>query len=551
MKLFIIYQLEAAICLAVFYCFYKLLLSKDANHQLKRGYIITTGFLSFLIPALTINFTINANIAYTPVTHIVRITQQFTSYTPTPQATSTLDPWQLLFWIWGIGLMAMTTRMLISLYSVNKILKESTTATNASFRITSNKIQSFSFFKAIVLNKQHFQSKAMKYILAHEQTHASQLHTLDILFVELIKSLQWFNPFAWTMAKEAMLNMEYIADNKVLTRYNDTTAYQLAIVKFSNHAGNNLLRTEFSKTNLKSRITMMNNINNQKSGGGKYILLIPVLLLLLTSFSLKIENLDISKEFSEMLPLNTEVGERILEKIPMINNLTDSRKMLDHTERRNSEKPASKINFPSEVTHKAEVQPLIDKNIALASIRTNLDLQSSLVEQDTTRIIRGRIISKDGNPASGVNVIVKGTTTGTVTNKAGDFTILVGNSYSELVIASPDNRVEVLDISEGNEFEITLRSDHLFSNLPLDESAYKLILDSTLVDDATDSRPLFIVDKKHVSNDIFLTIDPNDINTITIFKGASATKLYGNKGKNGVVLIELKKKSKKKKRTVK
>jgi bla regulator protein blaR1 len=547
MKLFLIYQAEVAICIGAFYVFYKLLLSKDVSHQLKRGYIIFTGTLAHIIPALTFNISLSGTSSTTPIAYISQITEQFATIVPAVQPVNTTSPWHILLWIWGLGLAVMLLRLIVSLYNVNRILNEATTVPNYPFKICGAEMLSFSFFKAIVLNTRHFQSPALKYILAHEQTHARQFHTVDILFIEMIKTMQWFNPFAWLFAKETALNLEYIADDQVISQYDDARAYQLAIVQLSQPTRGKLLRTEFSKSNLKNRIEMMNQVNNNRRLGWQYLLVLPLVALLLSSFSIKIKNLDIGKEIAEILPLTALVGENILEEIPLIQDLPNLKEEKNNLVELN--KKEAPVVHPSTSIRNNEVQTKrYEGSIELSP--NPLDalptMLASIGDQDTTRIIRGRVISKDGSPAPGVNVIVKGTSTGTVTNKEGEFAISVGNSYDELVIASPDNHVEVVDISQGDDFEITLKSDLTVNVLPLDRSAYINLVDSTRVVDTGDSQPLYILDEEEVSNDILKTIDPNDIDNITVLKGKGATKLYGDKAKDGVIIIKTKKKYRKK-----
>jgi bla regulator protein blaR1 len=552
MKLFLIYQAEVAICLGAFYVFYKLLLSKDVSYQLKRGYIIFTGILAHLIPALTFNITLSSSTSSTPIGYFSQITEQLATIVVAPvgQPENIFSPWQLLLWIWGLGLTVMLIGLVVSLYNVNKIMREANPVPNHSFKITGAETLSFSFFKAIVLNPQHYHSPALKYILAHEQTHASQFHTIDILFAEMIKSIQWFNPFAWLFAKESALNLEYIADNEVISQYADIKEYQMAIVQLSQPTSSKLLRTEFSKSNLKNRINMMNQPTTTSRLNWRYILLLPVVLLLLTSFSLKIENLDLSKEFSDMLPLTVGVSEKILARIPLIEDLTGLGKEKNRLKKINKEKISASIRHTSSDIQNKEVleKNTIETNDRLVSpITTAPEVTTSSIDQDTTRIIKGRIISKDGNPEPGVNVIIKGTSSGTVTNNEGEFALLVGNSYNELVIAAPNNRTEVIDISANDEFEITLTSDMQISSFPADGKNVKFMtLDSGLVL-GSKNQPLFIHDGEEMPLEEVRLLNPNDIASLKILKGESATKLYGDKADNGVVIIELKRKRKKKK----
>ena len=293
---------------------------------------------------------------------------------------------------------------------------------------------------------------------------------------------------------------------------------------------------------------MMNQTNSTRRLNWQYFLVLPVTILLFSSFSLKIENLNIGKEISEILPLTAVVSEMILEKIPHIKNLPDLKKEKNDLAQMN--KNEMPVVQPVTTMMNNEVQTKrYAGSIKLSQnpIEALPKMLPSIEHQDTTRIIRGQIISKDGVAMAGVNVILKGTSIGTVTDKEGTFTMLVGDSYNELVIASPDNLVQVIDISKDDNFIITLAPDMHVASFPTNNEKEVLILPKGGLSVSYENRPLFILDEKELSQEEIMQIDPNNIKEITVLKGDGATKLYGDKGINGVVIIELKKESKKKK----
>ncbi len=218
MKEILIYQLEVACCIAFFYLFYKVVLKKETNFQLKRLFIIFSSLVAFVLPALNIQYSLNTGPTSIPLEYLNMIPKQIIAYSPTSAPTNEMNLWLVLSVIWGIGLLIMLLRLLLSLYHVNRILKDAAKEPKGKiFKITNTNVQSFSFFKTIVLNTRHYHSKAMKYILAHEQAHSDQYHSVDVLFVELLKAFQWFNPIAWLFAKESIQNLEYLADKEVVT----------------------------------------------------------------------------------------------------------------------------------------------------------------------------------------------------------------------------------------------------------------------------------------------------------------------------------------------
>lgn len=327
MKELIIYQLEVASCLALFYVFYILLLRKETNFSVKRAYFICTGILAFVLPALNIQFSISTE--EIPIEYINILPSQLISYTPTIIQADKVDAWMLMSVLWGAGCAILLFRLFISLSNIGKILKGTTNCpAGYPIKITNDKVQSFSFFKIIVLNAQHYHSKAMKFILAHEQAHSDQYHSIDVLMVELLKTIQWFNPFAWLFGKESLQNLEYLADQEVANSLHSAQDYQMAIVNHSGNSASQLLRSEFSKSNLKKRIIMMNQQKRKKINPAKLILLLPIIGVLFLSFSMKIENLDLRKEVAEILPqiVSLEPENLELNKLPSLDKTTSDAK---------------------------------------------------------------------------------------------------------------------------------------------------------------------------------------------------------------------------------
>jgi hypothetical protein len=171
MKEIVIYQLEVACCLALFYLFYILLLRKETNFFIKRGYFICSGIMALVLPALHIQFSISAE--EIPFEYINIIPSQFIAYAPSTIQPDVIDAWMLISVLWGTGCAFLLIRLAFSLSKIRKILSTTTSCPEgSSIKITSDNVQSFSFFKIIVINAKHYHSKAMKYILAHEKAHS-------------------------------------------------------------------------------------------------------------------------------------------------------------------------------------------------------------------------------------------------------------------------------------------------------------------------------------------------------------------------------------------
>jgi hypothetical protein len=141
----------------------------------------------------------------------------------------------------------------------------------------------FSFMRWIFINPQELEEVALEDIIAHEQAHINQYHSVDSLFLNLLGCLLWFNPFIWMLRNSLQLVHEYLADEAVLERGIDKIRYQTVLL--NQVAGGPVLSlvSGFSRSLIKNRITMM---TTQKTIGrpmSKLFMLIFLLCLLLFS----------------------------------------------------------------------------------------------------------------------------------------------------------------------------------------------------------------------------------------------------------------------------
>ena len=141
----------------------------------------------------------------------------------------------------------------------------------------------FSFFRWIFVYPPSHSESEWREILIHEQTHAHQWHSLDILFAECMTCLLWFNPFVWLLQKEIRDNLEYLADDSVLHAGCDRKCYQYHLLGLSTspQAAAHLY-SNFNVSSLKNRIRMMNKQPSKRIEQVKLLVWLPLMTLLLT-----------------------------------------------------------------------------------------------------------------------------------------------------------------------------------------------------------------------------------------------------------------------------
>jgi hypothetical protein len=141
-------------------------------------------------------------------------------------------------------------------------------------------ISPFSFFNYLVINEAqyNFDPEQLRQVIAHEKAHIDGGHTIDILFSELMHAFLWINPVVLVLKRFIKLNLEYIADERVLDCGVNRKTYQLNILNSALHGRTYPIANLFNSSKLKLRIKMMNTKTSPARSLYKYILVLPLLL---------------------------------------------------------------------------------------------------------------------------------------------------------------------------------------------------------------------------------------------------------------------------------
>jgi bla regulator protein BlaR1 len=149
-----------------------------------------------------------------------------------------------------------------------------------------------SFFKYIFFNKAEYVTEGInKQLLLHELTHVRQRHSLDIMFIELLKIIFWFNPMFILYKRAIQLNHEFLADDGVLTAYIDLNTYQHLLLSKAGFSNMLNLTSNFNYSITKKRLLMMTTTTSTLRAMLKGIALVPLMLALIFALCLK-ENAD-------------------------------------------------------------------------------------------------------------------------------------------------------------------------------------------------------------------------------------------------------------------
>lgn len=301
METLFIYLIKANISLSIFYILFVLLFRKDTFLKLRRWYFLSAIAFSFLYPFFVVDGLSNVFTFKTEpkeeVTAMVLFGEPVVAQIvedETPGFFETI-PWKevAIYTYLAITILLAIRFMwqLISiLYIRAKSKKRNIYGTNVYH--LSGKVTPFSFFSWIFINTETHTDEEIKQILYHEKTHVRQLHSVDVLLMELLYVAFWWNPFMWLMKREQAMNLEYLADNDVLQHGINSREYQYHLLRLTYQKTAVQIVNNFNVSQLKQRIMMMNKTKSPMRKLTKYFAILPMLLLLITAnsaFAQKVE----------------------------------------------------------------------------------------------------------------------------------------------------------------------------------------------------------------------------------------------------------------------
>ena len=278
---FLLYDAKVAVALLVFYLFYRFLLKKETFHRFNRVVLVGTAMLSFLLPLCII--TIHKPVEMDPVApEPVVVAAELTAPEPVPFVEPTLPWWPvaltILFWV---GVAFVLGRVIVSLLSIIRIIRQGEPVVEedgCQIIVTDRDIDPFSWMKYIVLSRKDWEAPHAS-ILTHEKAHIAFGHSTEVLLVDVLTALQWFNPAIWMLRADLKELHEYEADDAVLRAGADLKEYQYLLIRKAVSKSGYSVANSFNHSILKNRITMMSKSKSPLSRGLRVLWLLPLVCL--------------------------------------------------------------------------------------------------------------------------------------------------------------------------------------------------------------------------------------------------------------------------------
>lgn len=279
------YLLKLSISLSVVYLFYALVLRRLTFYTWNRWYLLGYSLLAFFIPFVNISPVLQNNHWHDSA--VIQFIPVFVTSDPGSPAHSSqgFAWWSLLLTGALAGVLLMMIRFIIRYISFQRIRRSAQLVADGGVKVyhVDKSIIPFSFGNAIFINPQLHSEEELRQIVHHEFIHVKQKHTIDILWGELLCMLNWYNPFAWLIKKAIRQNLEFIADHKVLENGVDKKHYQYLLLKVTGAAHFSFTQ-QFNFSSLKKRIIMMNRSRSARIQLTRFLFLLPLLTVLLLAF---------------------------------------------------------------------------------------------------------------------------------------------------------------------------------------------------------------------------------------------------------------------------
>lgn len=284
METFYMYILQVNIGLLVFYLLYRGLLARDTFLGMRRLYWWAAWVLAFLYPLVELGVWGRTE---TPLQVVMA------DYAEAMTVVSAVAPEEAATWswqdglalLWAAGASALLLRMLVQLAVVCRLARRGKRVEWHGVRVLAVEGDNvpFSFFRWIFVQPGNHSEGELEEILAHEQAHVCQWHSLDVVVSELLCCLFWFNPAVWLAKRCVRQNLEFLADRAVVHSGFDRKNYQYHLLRLSYGVNIGQIVNNFNVSPLKKRIMMMNKKKSRHAGALKYALLLPVAGLLVLS----------------------------------------------------------------------------------------------------------------------------------------------------------------------------------------------------------------------------------------------------------------------------
>jgi len=249
---------------------YHLFLEKEKMFRFNRYFLLISLLFSIGVPFISFEIHQDIPIVYNNATAFQAITAETLPIQPEVTNINTEEQtnyWVSLLWItYLIITLILCYRFIQNIYIITSKAKVSKIIVyqNIKMVLLSEETLPYSFWNSIYINQNDFENgKIEQELFTHEIVHVKQKHTLDVIFIEILKTLFWFNPIFIFYKKAIQLNHEFLADENVITAHNDIYLYQNLLLNKLNVSQPISLTSNLNFLSTKKRLIMMTKITSK------------------------------------------------------------------------------------------------------------------------------------------------------------------------------------------------------------------------------------------------------------------------------------------------
>jgi len=542
--MFFIYSVKVAVCLALFYLFHKLLMSRDTFHTFNRFAILSMMLLSLVLPLVHLSLDSEARINRGTVALEGLVAQTVVADGGNGVGEG-LTLTQVLLAVYVLGVVLFVGKALLSVGSLLRLIRRARCVeVRNGIRIYTMQgdISPFSWFRYIIMSEKDWQENRREIVL-HEMAHIRRCHSMDVAVCNMMIVFQWYNPAAWLLKRELQTVHEYEADEAVLSAGVDATHYQMLLIRKA--VGERLfsMANNLNHNSLKKRITMMKIKRTNPVQKAKIAFVLPLAAMTVAAFaSQKVENLSEkveqeSEAFSSVSdnPVVRAVGEttrvaavkvqedKALEEASSLSMASDTAET-----KSGKEFPCIPETFPQFPGGHIALFEYLSKNIKFPKSKENEDVKVRVVTTFTVEkdgsITHAKIVRSQGeafdNEAlrviNGMPKWIPGTQNGKAVRVKYTLPITFSTTDGNKKIKS----VRTIDMNDNGgkqpEGKVVSRKAEMFSS-----EDFVLVVNGKVVEALNG-------------------IKPSDIEKVDVKKDAETMKKYNVEGKLGVMFITTK-----------
>ena len=524
---FLIYDAKVAALIAIFYMFYRLVLARETFHRVNRLTLLLTAIASFVLPLCVITLHETVTVEAVPKV-LVGDVQMEVATDPEPQL------WQILLpTLFIIGVVVTLGHTLTSMFRILMLIKRSEKhpqPDGITICVTGNyQIQPFSWMHYIVMNRRDYED-CNPAILAHERGHIRLRHSWDLLLVDTLTALQWFNPAMWMLCQDLRAIHEYEADGAVLSQGINARQYQYLLISKAVGIGGYSLANGISHSTLKNRINMMLHKKSERRSLLKLLALIPIVGLALALNARTVTDY-VYDEPQKQQPVKKGKKAGTIkvngQEIKVVEQ-NDIVTMEGEVEAPAQESPADDAfdvveQMPEYPGGPKALMEFLNNNVQYPAEAEKAGIQG--------RVIATFVVEKDGS-------ISQPTVVKSVNPLLDAEAIRVISAMPNWIPGKQNGKVVRVKYTVplsfnldggGEEIDHLCREDGTIVEIDIEKG------DTAIV------KPLFIVDGKVMDGRKVYSINPKTIERYYMQNGQEAIEKYGDKAKDGVVLITLKK----------